>query len=421
MTTATTAPPPQPLRSDVKIIGLVCIAHLMTHFCALVVPPLFFLVREDFGVGYAAMGLAVTLFYVVSGLLQTPAGFLVDRLGGGVVLAGGLALMAAGTLLIGLAPTYPLLLAAFMVAGAGNSVFHPADMAILNARIDPSRLGYAFSMHAVAGNLGWVLAPVFSVAVGTAFGWRAAMISAGAIGLVMTLLLVLDPALRRAARPAEPRASGKPGRVRAGLRGDLKLLLSVPVLTCFSFFALSSVTTVGLQTFSIPAMVGLYDVPVAVAAGTLTAYLAGALVGTLAGGLVASHTRRHDAAAITGILVAMLFVLALASGALPQALLVLAMAVTGFFVGSVNPSRDIIVRDVTPAHSRGKVYGFVYSGIDLGSSVGPALVGWLLDTGRPQLVFLASAGALFLCAATMFVLGRARRSGQAGGAASPLC
>jgi MFS family permease len=275
------------IRTDVTVIGLVCVAHLMSHFYLLVVPPIFFLLTEEFGVGYAAMGFAATMFYLTSGLLQTPAGFLVDRLGGKTVLVGGLVLLSGGTLLIGLAPSYPLLLAAFMIAGSGNSVFHPADMAILNARIDPVRLGYAFSFHAVSGNLGWVLAPLFSVAVATAFGWRTAMIAAGAIGLAIAVLLALQPVLRTDAHATTP---GETGRERHGgaLRGNLKLLLSIPVLTCFSFFAFSSMTTVGLQTFSIPAMAGLYGVSVTVATGTLTGYLMGAVAGTLAGGFVAS-------------------------------------------------------------------------------------------------------------------------------------
>ena len=230
-----------PLRTDVKVIGLVCVAHLMSHFYLLVVPPIFFLLTEEFGVGYAAMGFAASMLYLTSGLLQTPAGFLVDRLGGKTVLAGGLAVFAGGTLLIGLAPTYPLLVAAFMVAGAGNSVFHPADMAILNARVDPPRLGYAFSVHAVSGNLGWVLAPLYSVAIATAFGWRTALIVAGAIGLAIALLLALQPVLRTDAHTTAP---GESERAGGGLRGNLKLLLSVPVLTCFSFFVFSSMTTV---------------------------------------------------------------------------------------------------------------------------------------------------------------------------------
>jgi MFS family permease len=391
------------LGADVKVIGLVSLAHLMSHFYALAVPPVFFLLTDEFHVGYAAMGFAVSMFYVGSGLLQTPAGFLVDRFGGKRVLAGGLGLVSCGTMLIGFAPSYPLLVMAFMVAGMGNSVFHPADMAILNAKVDARRLGHAFSVHGVSGNLGWVVAPLFSVALASAFGWRAAVMAAGAIGVAVTLLIAAHPALRH-----EVHAAARRERDRTEFKDDLRLLFSAPVLTCFFFFVFTSVNTTALQTFSIPAMVSFYGVAVSVATGTLTGYLAGAAAGTLAGGFIATHTRRHDAAAIAGVLLTMLLVLALASGALPVVLLVVATTFAGFFVGTVNPSRDIIVRDVTPAHARGKVYGFVYSGLDLGSAVAPPLIGWLIDTGRPQWVFLASASALLMCAASMIFLGRRR-------------
>jgi len=391
------------LGADVKVIGLVSLAHLMSHFYALAVPPVFFLLTDEFHVGYAAMGFAMSMFYVGSGLLQTPAGFLVDRFGGKRVLAGGLGLISCGTMLIGFAPSYPLLVIAFMVAGMGNSVFHPADMAILNAKVDARHLGHAFSVHGVSGNLGWVVAPLFSVTLASAFGWRAAMMAAGVIGVAVTLLIAAHPALRH-----EVHAAARRERDRTEFKDDLRLLFSTPVLTCFFFFVFTSVNTTALQTFSIPAMVSFYGVAVSVATGTLTGYLAGAAAGTLAGGFIASRTRRHDAAAVAGVLLTMLLVLALASGALPVVLLVVVTTLAGFFVGTVNPSRDIIVRDVTPAHARGKVYGFVYSGLDLGSAVAPPLIGWLIDTGRPQWVFLASASALLMCALSMILLGRRR-------------
>ena len=365
------------------MIGLVGIAHLMSHFFALAVPPVFYLLKEDFGVSYAAMGFATTMFYVGSGLMQTPAGFLVDRLGGKVVLAVGLALISSGIMLIGFAPTYPLLVAAFAIAGLGNSVFHPADMAILNSKIDKKRLGYAFSVHSVSGNLGWVLAPIFSVTLATAFGWRSAMIAAGAIGLAVAVLIALQPLLRHESRATPPRA-----RRGSALRDDLKLFISAQVLSCFSFFVFTSVSSTAMQTFSIPAIVSLYGVPLAAAASTLTGYLAGAAVGTLAGGFVAARTHRHDAAAVGGIALGALSVLSLASGVLPPVLLVVTTTLAGFCLGSVNPSRDIIVREVTPEHARGKVYGFVYSGLDLGSSIAPPVIGWLIDSGRPRMVFL---------------------------------
>ncbi len=393
----------RPPGAEFKVIGLVGVAHLMSHFFALAVPPVFYLLKEDFGVSYAAMGFATTMFYVGSGMLQTPAGFLVDRFGGKAMLAAGVTLESLGIMLVGLAPSYPLLVAAFAVAGMGNSVFHPADMAILNSKVDRKRLGYAFSVHSVSGNIGWVLAPMFSVTLATAFGWRTALFAAGAIGLAVATLIALQPLLRHEPRAAAPRA-----RSASALRGDLKLLVSAQVLSCFSFFFFTSVSSTAMQTFSIPAIVSLYGVPLAAAAGTLTGYLVGAAVGTLAGGLVAARTRHHNAAAGGGIALSVLFVLGLASGALPPVLLVATTSLAGFCLGSVNPSRDIIVREVTPEHARGKVYGFVYSGLDLGSSIAPPIIGWLIDAGRPRMVFLVGAAALLMSAVIMLLLGRRR-------------
>jgi MFS family permease len=394
----------RPLGAEFKVIGLVGVAHLMSHFFALAVPPVFYLLKEDFGVSYAAMGFAMSMFFVGSGLLQTPAGFLVDRLGGKTVLAAGLALTSTGIALVGLAPSYALLAVALGIAGLGNSVFHPADMSILNAKVDKRRLGYAFSVHSVSGNLGWVLAPLFSVGLATAFGWRTAMFAAGAIGLAIALLLATQPLLRH-----EPRATARRDRQSSALREDLELLVSAPVLSCFSFFVFTSVNTTAMQSFSIPAIVSLYGVPLATAAGTLTGYLVGAAAGTLVGGFVAARSRRHGLAAGAGLGFAMLFVATLASGTLPALLLVATTTLAGFSLGTVNPSRDIIVREVTPEHARGKVYGFVYSGLDLGSSIAPPVIGWLIDTGRPRMVFLAGAAALLMSATLMLLLGRRRR------------
>jgi MFS family permease len=230
------------------------------------------------------------------------------------------------------------------------------------------------------------------------------MFAAGAIGLAIALLLATQPLLRH-----EPRATARRDRQSSALREDLELLVSAPVLSCFSFFVFTSVNTTAMQSFSIPAIVSLYGVPLATAAGTLTGYLVGAAAGTLVGGFVAARSRRHGLAAGAGLGFAMLFVATLASGTLPALLLVATTTLAGFSLGTVNPSRDIIVREVTPEHARGKVYGFVYSGLDLGSSIAPPVIGWLIDTGRPRMVFLAGAAALLMSATLMLLLGRRRR------------
>jgi len=389
-------------RADAKVIGLVSVAHGFSHFYQLCIPPLFPLLKDEFGVGYAALGAAMAVFYAVSGVLQTAAGFFVDRFGARAILLAGMALVAAGTLATGLAPRFEWLFVAAVLAGLGNSVFHPADLALLNAKVDPKRLGPAFSVHGIAGNIGWVLAPLFTIPIAQAYGWRVALVAAGALGLAFFGILATQRVLAGEIR----HASAAAGRGRAGLRGDVKLLLSSPVLRCFSFFFLYATALFGFQMFSTAALTQLYGITLVVASSMLTAFLLGAAFGILAGGVVAARTDRHNLVAAIGVLLPAGLAFAIAGGTLATGLLIACMALAGFLLGSIGPSRDIIVRGIAPAEGRGKVYGFVYSGLDLSGLIAPPIFGWALDHGRPELVFTVSALFMVAAAPTVFRLRR---------------
>jgi MFS family permease len=394
---------PASLRTDARIIGFVGAAHGFSHFFQLCIPPLFPLLKEEFGVGYAALGAVMAVFYAVSGVLQTVSGFLVDRFGARVNLLAGMALISAGTLVAGLAPRFEWLFVIAAVAGFGNSVFHPADLALLNARIAAQRLGPAFSAHGIAGNIGWAAAPLFTIPIAQAYGWRVALVAAGALGLVFLAVLAAQRVLQAEARP--PRAAVAHG---SGLRADVRLLLSAPVLMCFLFFFLYAMALVGFQMFSTAALTQLYGITLVAASSALTAFLVGAAFGILAGGIIAARTERHNLVAAIGVVLPAGLALAIASGTLATGLLVALMALAGFMFGSIGPSRDIIVRGIAPAEGRGKVYGFVYSGLDLSGLIAPLLFGWALDRARPELVFGVSA--LFMVAAVPTVLRLRRRA-----------
>jgi MFS family permease len=390
------------LRADAKVISLVGLAHGLSHFFQLVLPPLFPLLKDEFGVSYAALGAVMAVFYTASGIAQTAAGFLVDRYGARTILLLGLALVATGAVLTGFAPSFGWLFAAAVIGGLGNSVFHPADFALLNAKVTPARLGHAFGVHGIVGNLGWVLAPVFVFPIAQAYGWRTAVIAAGVLGFAALALL----ATQRDLGSARPRAHAA-GKASGGLRADVRLLASWPILMCFAFFSLYAITLVGFQTFATTALAQLYNVPLAIAAGGLTAFLLGGAVGILFGGFVAGRTDRHTAVTVAGMLVPAALALAIATGSLPGAWLLAVMTLAGFGFGAMGPSRDIIVRKIAPEQARGKVYGFVYSGLDVGGLVGPLVFGWFLDRGHPAWVF--AGAAVIMLAAIPTVLGIGRR------------
>jgi predicted MFS family arabinose efflux permease len=396
------------LRRDAEVIGLIGFAHLLSHFFQLILAPLFPLLKDEFGVGYAALGLMVSVMYTVSGVSQTMAGFIVDRYGARRVLLFGMAAFSLALVLTGMATSYWMLLAVALVAGIGNSVFHPADFAILNAKVNPKRLGYAFSMHGIGGNFGWLAAPAFSIGISTLYGWRAATIAAGVLGLVLTAIIASRPAISAAQTDAGGQRHKAGGSRATGLRDDVRALMSGPVLKCFAFFTFYSMALIGLQTFSVSVITALYGAPLVAASAALTGFLFGGIIGIIAGGFAAAHSDRHNLVAAFGMLIGAALTLLLASGALPLTLLTGAMTLVGFFTFSTQPSRDILVRGATPPGSTGKVYGFVYSGLDLGGSLSPLLFGWMLDQHLPQWVFGMSALFMLVAVGTVITL-RARR------------
>jgi len=366
---------------DLRIIGLVALAHGISHFFQISTAVLFPLIKGDLGVSYAALGATVALYYVVSGVCQTLAGFAADRFGARRVLFAGLTLATAGALLAGLAHSYEMLVAAAVVGGLGNSVFHPCDFSILNARVARQHIGHAFSWHGIAGFLGYAAAPAFAFAMAEAVGWRGALLGAALLG--------------------------------GSLAADLGVLASAPVLMCFGYFVLAAVGFIALQSFGIATMMSLYGASAALASAALTAYLLGASVGIFAGGFAATRWQRHDLIAVAGVAVSSLLIFVLASAWLPAALLPPLLAVTGFAGGLTGPSRDLIVRATTPPGSTGKVYGFVYSGLDVGSIATPVYFGWLLDGGRPSLVFFTVVVSSALMIATVLNLPGNRRLARA--------
>ena len=384
-------------KNDLPVISLVALAHGISHFSQLIVAPLFPLIKEELGVSYAALGFAVALFYALSAIFQPVAGFVVDRFGARSVLLSGVGFLTAGTLLAGISGSYLLLVLGMAIAGIGNSVFHPSDFSILNARVSGPRLGYAYSAHGMAGSLGYAAAPVFSGSLGALVGWHNALIAAAGVGLAVFLLLLTNSKKMEIERHTAPQA-------KTPLAQDVRVLMAAPVLLCFLYFAIYAAGLAGLQSFSVTAMTVQYGVTAALASSALTAYMIGSASGIFLGGFIAARTTRHDLVAASGLALGAFWVFLIASNAVPGAALPGILALAGFCVGATGPSRDLIVRASTPPGATGKVYGFVYSGLDVGSLSTPVFYGWLMDRSLPQGVFYTVFGLTALAIFTVLQL-----------------
>jgi FSR family fosmidomycin resistance protein-like MFS transporter len=409
--TSTAAPPP--VRRDVEVIGLVGLAHGTSHFFHLMLPPLFPWLMKDFGLSYTEAGMLMTVFFVVSGIGQALAGFVVDRVGARPVLFAGIGLLALSGIVVGVATTYPMLVLAAAVAGSGNSIFHPADFTLLNRRVAQARLGHAFSVHGLSGNIGWAAAPVFMAGIAATAGWNAAGFAAAGVGAVVLAVLwwrrdVLNDAAAELVTPGHETVPARPAH-------QLAFLASPAVWLCFAFFFLTTSAFGILQNYA-PAILGnVYGVSLVIATAGLTAYLAGSAVGTIAGGFLAARSQRNERVIALALGLAAVMALLLASGWVPSGLLLPLMAVMGFGVGSAGPNRDLLVRRAATSQfgkaSFGRVYGFVYSGLDTGLALSPLIFGPLLDAGRFNAALTAVAvlqAASLLTAMRVGVAARAR-------------
>jgi len=391
---------------DTRVITLLGAAHFVSHYYILVLPPLFPLVRAEFGVSYVELGIALAAFNVISAAMQTPAGFLVDRVSARAMLVGGLLFGAGALALASVAPGFWLFVASFAALGLANTVYHPADYALLSHRVSAPRMSQAYSIHTFAGMLGSAVAPASLLFLAERFGWRGAFFGAAVLGFAVAALLVAMGGIL--AGRDEPAAAAKARDDGAAGGSGWRLLLAPPILFNFVFFIMLSLASGGVQNYSVVALEALRGTPLAVANLALSAYLLMSALGVLLGGYAAVRTKRHDGIAIAGLLASALAVLAVALLSLAAPLLILLMAAAGLFQGLIMPSRDMLVRAVTPAGSFGKVFGFVTTGFNIAGMVAPLIFGWMMDQGNPQAVFLASA-AFALASIPTVMVGALRR------------
>jgi len=372
--------------------GLIGAGHFMSHYYLLALPPLFPLLKAEFGVSYAELGFAMTAYNLLGGVLQAPVGFLVDRLGPRRVLFAGLGLNAVGILMMGFADAYWVLLVLAVFAGLGNSVFHPADYAILSGSIDTKRLGKAYSSHTFSGFLGGACAPIGMFTVAQLTDWRVAFISAGLVGLlILAFMIVRRDVLHgedQAPRPEKATAAVSHGTGQSSLR----LLISAPVLLFLAYFVLYGMAGHGLTAFTVFGLMNLHDVAKEFANGALTGYLWGIVGGIVVGGIIADRFRRHMVTSAAGLILVAAAALTPAIAAPPEFIYIVVLASAGFGMGVILPARDLMIRKLVPPGDSGKVFGFIFVGYSIGGSLAPPLYGWILDINLPAMVFQMSAG-----------------------------
>jgi FSR family fosmidomycin resistance protein-like MFS transporter len=398
MTQAVELPLPSARAAETKLVTSVCFAHFVSHYYILLLAPLFIFVREDYGVSYTELGLALTAFHVVSTVLQTPIGFLVDRWSARYMLVAGLLIGAVAFAIAGLVNSFWVFVAMFALAGLGNTVYHPADYSLLGRHVPAERAGRIFSYHTFSGMLGNAAAPATLVYLHMAIGWRGAFLCAAALGVVAAVVVLMTP---EPAERAVPAAKKKDEATAAAVHVGWRLLLSGPILANLLFFVLLSMSGGGLYNYLVVTLGELHGTPAAVANTALTGLLTMSAVGVLVGGVLAGWTKHHGAITAVGLLCIGTVCVLIGLIDFPALILIALLASVGFFNGLTMPSRDMIVRAVTPPGAYGRVFGFVTTGFHLAGIVSPIIFGQMLDHGYPREIFFFMAFCTLLSIATV--------------------
>ncbi|MDP9895469.1 MFS family permease [Variovorax boronicumulans] len=396
------------MRTDAKLIGLVGLAHAISHFSQLILAPLFPWLKDAFNVSYTELGAVLTVFFVVSCIVQAASGFIVDKLGPRPVLFVGLGALGLAAFGYAMAQSYWMLLVCAVVGGIGNGVFHPVDYTLFNRKVAPTRLGHAYSVHGITGSLGWALAPAFVVPIAIAFSWRVALASAGVLAIVVLLVLWAYRSVLSLDVAAVHKATGQGEPAPIG--GEFDFLRIPAVWMCFGFFFFYAAVISVVQTFAPVAAGHLHAVPVALVAVCLTVYMVASAAGMVVGGFLASDPSRCERIVGAGFGIAAVLALVLAFAQFPPILVPVIFGAMGFVSGVAGPSRDLLVKRSTPPNATGRVYGVVYAGLDIGQALAPLVFGRLMDHGQYTSVIVGLALVQGVLIASAFNVTRVRRT-----------
>jgi FSR family fosmidomycin resistance protein-like MFS transporter len=388
-----------------SIMPLFVLAHFTHHVITAIAAPLLPLIRTSFSLNYTQSGVLLSAFTIVYGIGHLPAGWLSDRISPVLMMFIGIAGVAITGVMFGLAPSFPMLVAASALIGLTGSGYHPAASYLIARVAKPEQRGSALGIHVIGGSASHFLAPLLAGAIAVAVGWRGTYIALSIPTLVVGVVLVLllqRAAVKRGISKTEQRAEKEPKR---GSRFWVWL---------FSFLALSTLSgaLVEATTGFIPLLlVDFHGVREETAASLQAIIYSGGFWAAPLAGYLSDRVGKLPLlfGACLIVIPAIYFLPRIAVGAGLYVLLVL----IGVFFFVRMPISESFLFAHAPARQRATLLGVYFLAISVGRGVITPVIGRLSDRFDFRYSFTITALAVLvltvLCAAILTAL---RREGQ---------
>ncbi len=276
---------PQPQGMVIKIVGAVAIAHLLNDLIQAVLPAIYPMLKVNFSLSFAEVGLISLVYQLTASLLQPWIGLYTDKHPKPYLLPMGMMVTFSGIVLLAFAPSFIVLLIASALIGVGSSTFHPEASRVARMA-SGGRFGTAQSTFQVGGNTGSAIGPLLAALIIVPFGQHAV---AWLVLFALLAIWVLFGVSRWNIQHSLSQATSKAQQLQTKLQGK-QLFIALATICVLMFAKFTYIASISNYfTFYLMHKFGL---SLQNAQLHLFAFLAAVALGTFAGGPIGDKIGR---------------------------------------------------------------------------------------------------------------------------------
>ncbi len=362
-------------------------AHFGHHLLTALPGPLLPAIRTAFGLSLTQSAWVTTSFALAGGAGQLPSGWLADRVSPAIMIAIGTVGVAIGGIIVGIAPTFVMLLVFMVIMGLATGGYHPSSTPLILASVEPKQRGQALGLHLLGGNSSFFIAPLIAGPILAAWGWRAPFIvlaiPTAIFGVVFYIYLTRHGGMTHVARARQRAASEKPPQ--PGYKRRLIAYLVMMVLGGGAGMSVNAFLALYMTD-----VLGVTDAKAAMLMSIL--YLPGVFGGTILGGWISDRIGTVKVIITTSI-ISGLIIFALKSATLGFGFYAV-LFIMGLNMAIRMPVTEVFIMGQTPAKHRSTIYGVYYFTMQYTGAIFAPIMGGLIEKYTFNTMFTFSAIAV---------------------------